>query len=151
MSSDSFDFFISYNHNDLKWANWINDVLIRSGYRTLFQERDCPAGSNFVGFMHQALNRSKRTLGVLSPNALQSDFVQLEWQNTIAGDVTGAEAKLLLVRVANCMPDGIYRRIGFLDLIGVLDEQLEQVLLEGSSTLDQQQIGFWIGSRTDFP
>ncbi len=70
-------------------------------------------------------------MGILSPAALGSDYVQLEWQNTVTGDVSGQAAKLLLVRVADCLPDGIYSRIGFLDLVDVPEENAEEVFLKG--------------------
>ena len=140
MGGDPVDFFISYNHNDSAVAQWLNDVLVEHGYTTLFQYRDCPPGTNFIGFMHDALSRSKRTLGVLSPTALASDYVRMEWENTVTSDISGKAGKLLLVRVADCVPLGIYSRIGFLDLVGVPEDARKASLIEGIHGLTQQSV-----------
>ncbi len=140
MVGECVDFFISYNHNDSAIAQWLNDVLVENGYSTLFQYRDCPPGTNFIGFMHDALSRSHRTLGVLSPTALASDYVRMEWENTVTADVSGKAGKLLLVRVTDCVPVGIYSRIGFLDLVGVPDDARKESLIKGIQGLAPQTV-----------
>ena len=131
MPDDLVDFFISYNRHDLRWAQWIDDVLNRHGYTTLVQYRDCHAGMSFPQFMHKALKNSTRTLGILSRKALEADYVQAEWENTFAQDASGKAGKLLLVRVEDCMPDGNWSRMAFLDLVGLPEDQLEPVFLAG--------------------
>ena len=61
------DFFISYNHHDQGWAEWIAWCLESAGYTTLIQAWDIRSGSNFMQEMHQATMFTRRTIAVLSP------------------------------------------------------------------------------------
>ncbi len=52
------DFFISYNHQDEGWAEWIAWQLEEAGYQTLIQKWDMGPGSNFVHEMQRAAMRA---------------------------------------------------------------------------------------------
>jgi len=52
------DFFISYNSNDRKWAEWIAWELELVGFSTVLQEWDFRPGSNFVVEMNDASTRA---------------------------------------------------------------------------------------------
>ena len=73
------DFFISYNHRDSRWAEWIAWQLEAQGYTTRIQAWDFLPGSNFVLEMQKAATDAKRTIAVLSPNYLAAEFTQPEW------------------------------------------------------------------------
>jgi TIR domain len=73
------DFFVSYNRHDQAIAEWIAGVLEAEGYSTVIQAWDFRPGGNFVLDMHQAAANTKRTIAVLSPNYLRSEFTQPEW------------------------------------------------------------------------
>jgi hypothetical protein len=66
------DFFISYAHADLGWAEWIAWELEAAGYTTLLQGWDFQAGSNFVLEMDGALQGATTIIAVLSSNYLSS-------------------------------------------------------------------------------
>jgi hypothetical protein len=66
--------------------------------------------SNFAVQMDQAARRARRTLGVLSPQALQSPFVRQEWAQRLAADPTGEQRELVLLRVEPCQPAGCWAR-----------------------------------------
>src|SRR5215831_2143866 len=72
MSTLTKDFFISFNHLDSGWAEWIAWQLEGAGYTTIIQMWDFAAGSNFIAGMDKGLANSKRVIAVLSPNYLQS-------------------------------------------------------------------------------
>lgn len=68
------DFFISYTGSDRQWAEWIAWQLEEAGYTLFIQAWDFRPGSNFVAEMERATTRAERTLLVLSPAYLLSDF-----------------------------------------------------------------------------
>ena len=74
------DFFISYTSADKDWAEWIAWQLEAAGYTTIIQAWDFGPGENFVLAMQKAATEADRTIAVLSPDYLQSQFTAPEWQ-----------------------------------------------------------------------
>jgi len=128
-----FDFFVSYTRSDERWAEWIAFVLEEAGYKVRLQAWDFQPGSNFVLEMHKAAAGSDRTLIVLSPDFLTSQFTQPEWAVAFAQDPTGAERNLLPVRVALCDPPGLLKTIVYVDLVGLDESGAQEKLLRGVS------------------
>lgn len=94
------EFFLSFTGADRPWAAWLLGELDAAGYSSVSQLRDFVAGSNFVLEMDQAARRARRTLGVLSPWALEASYVRQEWAQRLATDPTTKQRALVLVRVA---------------------------------------------------
>jgi hypothetical protein len=116
------EFFLSFTGADRPWATWLLAELDAAGYSSVSQLRDVVAGSNFAVEMDQAARRARRTLGVLSPAALQAPYVRQEWwAQRLAGDPTGQQHALVLVRVEPCEPEGLLGPVVHIDLVG-LDE-----------------------------
>ncbi len=115
------DFFISYNKADRAWAEWIAWELEEAGHPCVIQAWDFAAGGNFVVDMHEGLRNAERTILVLSPDSLASDFVAAEWSAVFAQDPAGRESKLVPVRIRDCKPDGLLGPRIYIDLCG-LDE-----------------------------
>ena len=92
-------FFVSYTSADRQWAEWIAWQLEVAGYSTIIQAWDFLPGSNWVLNMKEATRTSERTVAVLSPDYLNSEFAQTEWAAAFAQDPSGKERKLLPVRV----------------------------------------------------
>jgi Tfp pilus assembly protein PilF len=115
------EFFVSFTGADRPWAAWLLAELDAAGYSSVSQLRDFVAGANFVTEMHQAARRARRTLGVLSPQALRAPFVWQEWAQRLATDPTGEQRALILVRVEPCEPEGMLGPVVYVDLVG-LDE-----------------------------
>ena len=122
------DFFLSFTGADRPWALWLLAELDAAGYSSVSQLRDFVPGSNFVVEMNQAAGRARRTLGVLSPQALQAPYVWQEWAQRLAGDPIGEQRALVLVRVAPCEPEGLLGPVVYVDLVG-LDEEAARALL----------------------
>ena len=93
------DFFISRNKADKNWAVWIAWQLEKAGYTVAVQDWDFGVGSNFVLKMHEAIAGSRRTIAVLSPDFLKSEYTAPEWAAAFAQDPTGADQKLVPVKV----------------------------------------------------
>lgn len=129
------DFFISYNRADRTWAEWIAWQLEATGYSTVIQAWDFREGGNFVLNMQRAVQESKRTVIVLSPDFLASQFTAPEWAAAFAQDPTGAQGRLLPVRVRECQPTGLLAQIVYIDLVGLPDRAAAATrLLAGVAT-----------------
>jgi hypothetical protein len=115
------EFFLSFTGADRPWAEWLLAELDAAGYSSVSQLRDFVAGGNFALDMDRAARRARRTLGVLSPQALQAPYVQQEWAQRLAADPTGEQRALVLVRVEPCEPGELLGSAGYIDLVG-LDE-----------------------------
>jgi hypothetical protein len=115
------EFFLSFTGSDRPWAAWLLAELDTAGYSSVSQLREFVAGGNFALDMDRAARRARRTLGVLSPHALQAPYVRQEWAHRLAADPTGEQRALVLVRVEACEPEGLLRPIVYIDLVG-LDE-----------------------------
>ena len=98
------DFFISYNHADQQWAEWIAWELEAAGYTTVVQSWDFRPGSNFTLEMHSASQAAERTIAVLSPDYLEAPYTLAEWAAAFAEDPTAKQGKLLPIRVRECDP-----------------------------------------------
>lgn len=125
------DFFVSYTSTDKTWAEWIAWQLEAAGYSVVIQAWDFRPGENFVVEMQAAAAEAERTLLVLSDAYLKSAFGRSEWAAAFAQDPTGAERRLVPVRVKPCEPDGLLRAIIFVDLVGLSDADARTRLLEG--------------------
>ena len=118
------DFFISYTQADRAWAEWIAWVLEAAGFTTKNQAWDFGAGSNFIVEMHKAASEAERTIAVLSPEYLVSDFALMEWAAALA-----QKKELLPIRVREVAPVGLLAGIVFADLVGLSGEAARNALL----------------------
>jgi TIR domain len=127
--SEKRDFFISYSKADIAWARWITWQLEEAGYTTYFQEWDFRAGSNFVHEMDKADKQADRTIIVLSPNFIKSEFTASEWYARYKEDPTGERRKLVPVRVAEYEPVGFLGQIIYIDLVGKNEKEAKEKLI----------------------
>lgn len=125
------DFFVSYTSVDRAWAEWIAFVLEEAGFSTVIQAWDFRPGSNFVIEMQKAASEADRTIMVLSPDYLKSQFTSPEWAAAFAQDPQGIERKLLPIVVRKCNAPGLLRSVVHIDLSAVDEDGARQQLLEG--------------------
>jgi TIR domain-containing protein len=86
------DFFISYTQADRTWAEWIAWLLEEDHHRVLIQAWDFVwGGSNWVQRMRDGVLGAGRTVAVLSPDYLQSEFGTAEWTAAWSTDPLAAE------------------------------------------------------------
>lgn len=124
------DFFISYNREDKKKAEWIAWILEKDNkYSVEIQAWDFKPGENFVLKMDNALKNCKKTIGVLSDAYLASLYTQIEWTSVFADDPTGANGNLILVRVSECKPSGLLKANIYIDLVELDEEKAKKTLL----------------------
>ncbi|MEV4666348.1 toll/interleukin-1 receptor domain-containing protein [Microbacterium sp. LWO12-1.2] len=127
--SDPRDFFISYTSADSEWAEWIAWQLELAGYTTVIQKWDFKVGSNFVIEMDKASKRAKRTLVVLSPAFLQSQYTTAEWAAAFAKDPEGQSLNVVPVLVEKTELDGLLSQIVHANLIGLSREDAAATLI----------------------
>lgn len=128
------DFFVSYTSADMASATWIVTELENAGYTTVSQARDFRAGHDFVHEMHRAVASAKRTIAVLSPAYLASEFGEAEWRVAFADDPSGERGKLVPVKVRACEAPGLLRGRVHIDLVDVDTDIARQRLLDGVSS-----------------
>jgi len=125
------DLFISYNSADKDWAEWMAFVLEESGLTVVIQAWDFRPGSNFVLEMQAAADRAARTIMVLSPDYLKSQFAAPEWAAAFSADPQGLGQKLVPVMVRSCEPTGLLKSLVHIDLRNLTEEDARQTLLDG--------------------
>ncbi len=128
------NFFISYTAADLKWAEWVAWVLEEKGFTTVLQAWDFRPGSNFVLEMQSAASEAERTIMILSPSYLRSQYVKPEWSAAFTRDPEGKERKLLPVLVESCDPGGMLSSIIQIRIAGLSESEAQDVLLKGVQT-----------------
>lgn len=127
------DLFISYNHADKAWAEWIAWTLEEAGYTVVIQAWDFRAGGNFVLQMQQAAEATHKTIAVLSQNYLDAEFTQPEWAAAFVRDPQGKEQTLIPVRVKACQPTGLLGPIVYVDLVSQQEVDAQAALLSAFS------------------
>ncbi len=132
--SSTKDFFISYNRNDQGWAAWIADVLEKASRSVIIQAWDFLPGSNFVVEMQRATSECDKAVAILSPDYLASMFTQAEWAVAFSVDPSGANRKLIPIRVRMCEPPGLLRTIVYCDLLGLAEDAAKSAVLRAVST-----------------
>ncbi len=125
------DFFISYTSADREWAEWIAYVLEEEGFGVIIQAWDFRPGSNFVLEMQKAASEADRTIMVLSPDYLKSQFASPEWAAAFAQDPQGLTRKLVPVVVRRCRPSGLLNSIVHISLLDRDEDAAQEELLEG--------------------
>ncbi len=117
------DFFISYHHADAGWATWIAWQLEAAGYTTLLQAWDLRPGRHFLREMDEAMQGTRHTVAVLSPDYLTSLSTAPESGEELRRDPTWSGRRLLPVQVRDCQPTGWLASVGSCDLLGQPEEE----------------------------
>jgi hypothetical protein len=131
------DYFISYTSADRAWAEWIAWQLKQAGSSVVLQAWDMIPGRDFVHEMQKATTTAKRTIAVLSPAYLTSQFGEAEWGIAFASDPRGKKGRLVPVRVADFAPEGLLATRIYIDLVAKDRQAARTALLEG---LEGQEI-----------
>jgi TIR domain len=124
------DFFISYTSADKAWAEWMGYVLEDEDFSVIIQAWDFKPGSNFVLEMHKAATEASRTIIVLSPDYMKSQFAAPEWAAAFVQDPQGQKRQLVPVVVRQCQTPGLLAPIVHINLADK-DEATARSLLVG--------------------
>lgn len=127
------DFFISYSAKDEPWAEWIATQLEQAGYSSVVQAWDIRPGANFVLEMERAMKASGKTLLLLSPVSLSSDFTSAEWAAAYRADSRDSSRHVIPIIVEPVKPSGLFASLVTVNLVGLSEEAASQRLLEAVS------------------
>jgi TIR domain len=125
------DFFISYTSSDKVWAEWVGYILEEEGLTVIIQAWDFRPGSNFVLEMQKAATNADRTVMLLSPDYMKSQFASPEWAAAFAEDPQGLKRKLVPIVVRQCEVPGLLRSIVHISLVNEDEETARTLLING--------------------
>src|SRR6266404_7048070 len=118
------DFFISRRGAEATIAQEVANVLLEAGYTVLVQDFDIPYTANFVTAIHWALKRGRNLIVLLTRDYDQSDFTLTEVSNFLASAARASdERRLIVLRVDDCEPEGIFAGVVYADLFGLNDPE----------------------------
>ena len=118
------DFFISRRGASAEVAQEVATALEGAGHSVFLQDYDIPRGANFVVAMHEALKRCRHLVVLLTQDYDQSQFTLAEVSHFIAAAARAeGERRLVVLRVEDCNPEGLFAAHVFTDLVGVDDPQ----------------------------
>jgi hypothetical protein len=123
------DFFISYTAADRASAEWIAWQLETEGYQVVVQAWDFGPGRDWVHEMQQATATAERVVAVLSAAYFESGHGEAEWRVFYADDPSGAQGRLLPVRVGPVEPPGLLKTRVYVDLVDQDSTSARQALL----------------------
>jgi len=132
-----YDVFISYSHLDVGWVKeWLLPRLETAGLSVCIDSRDFEIGVPSLTNMENAVERSRKTLLVLTPNWVKSEWTKFESLMTQTEDPSGVRQRTLPLLLEKCeLPKrlGIFTYADFTDktqseaqlarVIGAITEQ----------------------------
>ena len=128
------DFFVSYTSDDERWAEWIAYIIEEQGFKVVIQAWDFRPGNNFVLSMQEAASKADRTVMVLSPSYIQSQFASPEWAAAFAQDPQGFDKKLIPILVRRCKPPGLLAPLVHIDISDKYEDAARTLVLAGVSS-----------------
>jgi tetratricopeptide (TPR) repeat protein len=103
MSNSTFDVFISYSHLDVEWVrDWLLPRLEAAGLRVCIDSRDFAIGAPSLVNMENAAEHSRKTLLILTPRWLQSEWTKFESLLIQAEDPSGVQRRTLPLLLEKC-------------------------------------------------
>ncbi len=131
MTDKAADFFISRSGADADFAAVIGQILEDAGHRVILQQWDF-ANRNFMERMHASLESGARVIALVSPAYLASDHCMAEALNTIGHDPLNKRGRLIVMRIAECTPGGLFTALAYWDLLPVRDNasRLREIVLQ---------------------
>jgi hypothetical protein len=125
--------FISRAGPDFAISETVAGILERAGYDVILQQRSF-VNKSFMGQMQAALESGARTIALLSPHYLASDYCAAEWQGVLAGDPLNRKSRLIVLRIADCEPTGLLKALAYWDLVFADDPKtFEKIVLAAVS------------------
>lgn len=115
----SYDIFVSYRHKEPSMA-WVRNTFVphleTAGISAIIDYRDFQLGALLIKEMARAVETSRYTVAILTPEYLESNFTELE--NVMAQQVglEESEIRLLIIMREACKPGLDIRSKFWLDM-----------------------------------
>ncbi|MDR1705013.1 MAG: toll/interleukin-1 receptor domain-containing protein [Clostridiales bacterium] len=122
------DYFISYTNRTKKdvsaaeWVEWFCRVEL--GKTSYMQKYDFKAGESFREKEHEALENTKKTLGIMTEAYQGSDFCKEEWLNT-------RKKNFIAIKFDDCKMEGLHTTPIYIDLHNKTREEAMEALKDG--------------------
>jgi hypothetical protein len=118
IASAQYDVFVSYSHKDKPWVSSVLVTALRAhGLSVLVDETEFEAGGSSIENMTSAVQQSKRTVAVLTPHWVGSEWTRFEGLLTAQEDPTGARGRLLPILRQKCEPPKWLAIRSYLDFV----------------------------------
>ncbi len=107
--NEQYDLFISYSHKDKQFVqNWLLPRLEAEGFTVCIDYRDFEVGAPILENMERAVDRSLRTIAVLTPDWIRSQWTEFESLLVRSADPAARKQRLLPLMLKKCaMPPRI--------------------------------------------
>ncbi len=103
MSTFTYDVFISYSHLDVAWVrDWLLPRLDSAGLRVCIDSRDFDIGAPSLVNMENAAEHSRKTLLILTPRWVQSEWTKFESLLIQTEDPSGVQRRTLPLLLEKC-------------------------------------------------
>jgi hypothetical protein len=113
------DFFVSHAGSDRAWAEWVAWQLVEAGYTVEVDAWDWAAGENFVTRMHDAVDKARRVVALLSAAYFEEGrHTAAEWSAALVKNEQGGH-RLVPVQVEPCAVPRLLRPLLRAELSGV--------------------------------
>jgi len=100
-----YDGFISYSHHDKEWVHgWLLPRLEAAGLRVCIDFRDFEPGLPSLINMENAVEHSRKTLIVLTPAWVESEWTAFESLLIQTDDPAGRRARMIPLLLKSCEP-----------------------------------------------
>jgi len=113
------DVFISYSHRDKQWVDGVLVPNLRNNGLRVLTDDDFVVGISAIENMSNAVRQSKRTLVVLTPDWVSSEWTSYEGFLTSYVDPSGKAQRIIPVMLKPCTPP---EWIGFRTRVDLVDD-----------------------------
>jgi tetratricopeptide (TPR) repeat protein len=115
------EYFISRAGADRALARFIAQIIREAGGEPFYQDESF-GHADFMRRMEQAYARTARTIALLSGDYQKSEFCRTEYNNVLGKDPPNLQQRLVVLRVADCQPEGNLQNLAYTDLVPVLND-----------------------------
>ena len=123
--------FLSYAPEDRMWADWIESVLTRSGFRVLprstVAQGEADAAQSVLS--EREFQAASRTIAVLSAPYMQSSAARAIWEAMSAADAAGVRRQLVPIKVGDVRLTAPFADRPVVDLVRLDADQAATALL----------------------
>jgi tetratricopeptide (TPR) repeat protein len=113
-----YDIFISYSHKDEEWVvNTLLPALEQASLKVCIDYRDFDAGKPSIVNMEDAVDESRHTVLVLTPNWTGSEWTDFEAVLTQTDDPVGRRQKMIPIMLEKCDPPKRVKSLTYVDFM----------------------------------
>ncbi len=137
-----YDVFVSYSKSDADWTfSWLLPKLKAAGLRVCIDEESFEPGAPVASEIERAVRESRRTLAVLSPAWVASEWAGFESLLVNRQDPNARWRRLIPLLLEPCQPPDRIQLLHWVDLSaeGTREAQLQRVIaaIQGSAALPE--------------